>query len=129
MGPNLPLSSCANSRSIPEQLGPLALDHRGPTATEAGQQKTRTSLHPQVRPVSLETSLLVAPTVNIRDLEVTLDPARTQPQCPSSVTWAGCMGHPWELSSNVEGVQGRFQELHYLSSRMLRRAWASLKQP
>lgn len=28
----------------------------------------------------------------------------------------------------TEGVQGRLQKLHYLSSRKLRRAWAILKQ-
>lgn len=76
---DLVLSSCANSRSNPEQLDALALDHRRPTATEAGQQRTRSSLQPWVRPASLETSLLVTATVNIRDLEATLDPARTQP--------------------------------------------------
>lgn len=76
---DLVLSSCANSKSNPEQLDTLALDHRGPTATEAGHRRTRSSLQLWMRPASLETSLLVTATVNIRDLEVTLDPARTQP--------------------------------------------------
>lgn len=127
---DLALSSYANSGSKPEQLDPLDLDHRGPTAPEASQQRTRTSLRPWVRPTSLETFLPVAAMVNIRGLESHTVSCQDTTSMSFFCTLGRVQkGHPWELSRNMEGLQGRFQKLHYLDSRKLRRAWVSLKQP
>lgn len=130
VGLYLALSDCANNESSPAQGAPLALDHRGPTAIGASQPRTRTSFRPWGRHATLEASLPMAAMVTSGVWRPSCQDGMWDDTHPPWVSFICDLGrvHGSFLGAEqkMEGVQGRLQKLHYLSSRKLRGPGPSL---